>query len=104
MSTRFRLAVVTTHPIQYQAPLWQKLALSERLEPTVFFLSRHGTELRLDPSFGTEFVWDLPLLDGYRYEFVDSFSLPGVSARRRTRWGPTGAMLTTRLTKRFAGG
>jgi glycosyltransferase involved in cell wall biosynthesis len=101
MSTRFRLAVVATHPIQYQGPLWRKLAASDRLDPTVFFLSRHGVESRLDPNFATEFVWDVPLVEGYRHEFVDSFSLPGVSARRRTRWGPTGARLTTGLTKRF---
>ena len=102
MTKKYRLAVVTTNPIQYQAPLWRKLAESRAIDPTVFFVSRRGSEARLDPDFGQEFAWDVPLLDGYAYEFLPSFSLPGVSADKKTRWGPTGALVPTALTKRLA--
>jgi glycosyltransferase involved in cell wall biosynthesis len=61
-----RLAVVVSHPIQYQAPLWRALAADGRVEPFVVFLSRHGVEDRVDPNFGTSFAWDVDLLSGYR--------------------------------------
>src|SRR5262249_46090677 len=62
------LAALTSHPIQYQAPLWR--ALSERLDLTVFFCSDFGTVPSYDEGFGRTIVFDTPLLDGYRYEFL----------------------------------
>lgn len=101
---RLRLGVVATHPIQYQTPLWRKLAERREIESTIFFLSRHGAEPRIDASFGKEFAWDIPLLDGYSYEFLTSVLLPGVSHERETRWGPTGALFPIGLTDRFRRG
>ncbi len=59
-----RLAVVATHPIQYQAPLWRALAASQEVKAKVFFASPHGLEESFDPGFGTCFSWDIPLLEG----------------------------------------
>jgi glycosyltransferase involved in cell wall biosynthesis len=62
------LAVVTTHPIQYQVPLFRYL--KERGLPLhVFFLSDRGVR-GFDPGFGRDISWDVPLLEGYEYEFV----------------------------------
>lgn len=102
MAKRFRLGVVTTHPIQYQAPLWRRLGESRDVEPMVFFLSRHGAEPRIDPSFGKEFAWDIPLLDGYPHEFLSSVPRPGT--KKDTPWGPTGALFSRVLTARFRHG
>lgn len=65
-----RLAIVTSHVIQYQAPLFRALAQDSRLVPYVFFLSLHGLQTRLDTDLGTEFAWDVDLLSGYSSEYV----------------------------------
>ena len=75
-----RLAIFTSHPIQYQAPLFRALAASGRAEPTVYFGSRHGVDVALDAGFGTAFRWDVPLLDGYEHVFLpNAASKPDVS-------------------------
>jgi glycosyltransferase involved in cell wall biosynthesis len=72
-----RLAIVTSHVIQYQAPLFRALALTGRVEPHVFFLSRQGLDERLDSDLGTAFAWDVDLLGGYA-----SQSVPNLLERR----------------------
>lgn len=67
-----RVAVFTSHPIQYQAPLFRELASRPELEVTVFFGSRHGVEQAFDPGFGASFRWDVPLLEGYRHVFLEN--------------------------------
>jgi glycosyltransferase involved in cell wall biosynthesis len=68
---RVRLAIVSTHPIQYYAPVFRKLAESETVMPRVFFTwSQTADGPVFDPGFGTSFSWDLPLLEGYEHEFV----------------------------------
>jgi glycosyltransferase involved in cell wall biosynthesis len=69
---RIRVAIFTTHPIQYQAPLFRHLADDRGLDPVVFFGSRHGLDVSLDKGFGTRFQWDIPLLDGYEHQFVEN--------------------------------
>jgi glycosyltransferase involved in cell wall biosynthesis len=65
------LAVLTTHPIQYQVPIWKGLAERGNIPLKVFFLSDHGLETRLDAGFGESFSWDIDLLGGYKSEFLD---------------------------------
>jgi len=68
------LAIVTTHPIQYQTPIWQALAADGRLPFEVWYLTRHGVEATRDPEFGTTFTWDIDTLSGYPYKFLDTAS------------------------------
>jgi glycosyltransferase involved in cell wall biosynthesis len=71
MTARYRLAVFNSHPIQYFAPLYKKLAAQDDIDLTVFYGSRQGVERgRVDDGFSTEVVWDVPLLEGYRHEFL----------------------------------
>ena len=65
-----RLAIFTSHPIQYQAPYFRALASTGRVHPTVIFGSRHGLDVSLDTGFATAFRWDVPLLDGYDHVFL----------------------------------
>jgi glycosyltransferase involved in cell wall biosynthesis len=70
-----KLAIITTHPIQYNAP-WFKL-LSERgiVSLKVFYTwGQLEDEKKFDPDFGKEVEWDIPLLEGYRYQFVENVS------------------------------
>jgi glycosyltransferase involved in cell wall biosynthesis len=72
-----RVAVVTSHPIQYQAPWFQ--ALARELDLTVFFAHRQDAKGQAAAGFGHEFEWDVPLLDGYAFEWLRNVSsTPGV--------------------------
>ena len=70
MKTSYRVACLVSHPIQYQAPMFRHLAASREIDLTVFFLSDLSTRAYLDRGFGVRFEWDVPLLDGYRSEFL----------------------------------
>jgi glycosyltransferase involved in cell wall biosynthesis len=70
MSHAFRLAVLQSHPIQYFAPLYRRLAQEAGVELTVFFCSRQGLNEYLDPDFGERFKWDIPLLEGFTHKFL----------------------------------
>ena len=90
-----RLAIFTSHPIQYQAPFFRALAASGRVSPTVYFGSRHGVDVALDSGFGTAFRWDVPLLDGYEHVFLSNTSAaPNVSAFRGVRLGDLSDVIT----------
>jgi glycosyltransferase involved in cell wall biosynthesis len=75
-----RLAIVTTHPIQYNAPLFKMLALQPHLEVKVFYTLGEAYSTLKDKGFGKTISWDIPFLDGYTYEFMqNSSSEPGTS-------------------------
>jgi len=63
-----RLAFVTSHPIQYYAPLFR--ALSRRLDLVVFFAHRTTASDQAKAGFGVEFEWDVSLLSGYAHQFL----------------------------------
>jgi glycosyltransferase involved in cell wall biosynthesis len=66
-----RLAIVSTHPIQYCAPVFRALARSGAVAPKVFFTwSQTASPGVVDPGFGRPITWDIPLLEGYESEFV----------------------------------
>ncbi|MCS3657976.1 glycosyltransferase involved in cell wall biosynthesis [Salinibacter ruber] len=70
-----RLAVVSTHPIQYYAPLFRQLAKWKGLDLHVFFgWSGAAASSAHDPGFGQDVEWDIPLLEGYEYTFVTNVS------------------------------
>ncbi len=64
-----KLAVVSTHPIQYHTPWFQKLAASEQIELTVYYAMMPDREQQ-GVGFDVPFAWDIPLLDGYRWELL----------------------------------
>jgi len=76
--SKIRLAYLVTHPIQYQAPLLRRVAREPGLDLTVFFCSDFSASRFLDPAFGKVIDWDIPLLEGYRYEV-----LPALGGRDR---------------------
>lgn len=105
--TMARLAVVTTHPIQYNAPLFAELARRDGVEPRVFYTwsqTREGGQY--DPDFGRRVEWDVPLLEGYEHVFVRNtarrpgsdrfFGIvnPGLVAELE-RWGPDAILVYT---------
>ena len=68
---RAMLAILTTHPIQYQVPLWQALARDGRVPFEVWYLTDHGTRRSRDREFGQTFAWDIDTLSGYTHRFME---------------------------------
>jgi glycosyltransferase involved in cell wall biosynthesis len=64
------LAILTTHPIQYQVPLWRALARDGRVPFEVWYMSDHGSRLSHDSEFGQSFAWDIDTLSGYPHRFL----------------------------------
>jgi glycosyltransferase involved in cell wall biosynthesis len=65
-----RLAYLVSHPIQYQAPLLRRIALESDIDLTVLFGSDFSVRGYRDEGFGVGVKWDIPLLDGYKHEFL----------------------------------
>lgn len=73
-----RVGFLTTHPIQYQVPVFRHLANDDGLDFTVYFCQIPDAAMQ-GAEFNVPFQWDLPLLEGYRYEVLKNVSrTPGV--------------------------
>ena len=101
---RTRLAIITTHPIQYYAPWFRWIAADSGIGLRVFYLWNFGVTEKTDPDFGQRIAWDIPLLDGYDWEFVPNTSdAPGSNRffgirnpqlrKRIAAFGPDAALL-----------
>lgn len=66
-----RLAIFTTHPIQYQAPWFRALAAESGLDVKVFF-SYVPDAIEQGVGFGRALTWDIPLREGYSSEVLAS--------------------------------
>jgi glycosyltransferase involved in cell wall biosynthesis len=64
---RYRVLYVCTHPVQYAAPLFTRMAKHQALDIVVAYCSLQGADAALDPGFGVEVAWDVPLLEGYQW-------------------------------------
>jgi len=83
-----RLAIVCSHPIQYNAPWFRFLAANGLPDLRVFYLSTGGLTAMRDPGFGIDVAWDVPLLDGYAHEFVPNASSHPGTANVRGLYNP----------------
>ncbi len=75
MESKKRLAIITTHPIQYNAPLFALLKERNLIEFKVFYT--WGTDAlkeKYDPGFGKKILWDIDLLKGYDYVFLENIA------------------------------
>ncbi len=70
-----KLAIVSSHPVQYNAPLFAMLAKEPSLQVKVFYTWPQAVQQKkYDPGFGKVIEWDIPLLEGYDYFFVENIS------------------------------
>ena len=74
MQRRVRLAYLVSHPIQYQVPLLRRIAKEPDIDLTVLFGSDFSVRGYEDKGFGVAVKWDVPLLDGYKYEFLPALA------------------------------
>jgi glycosyltransferase involved in cell wall biosynthesis len=71
-----KLAIVVSHPIQYWTPIYRALAADPEIRIKVFFASDKSVKGYIDPGFGVHVRWDIDLLAGYEYVFLDNRPLP----------------------------
>ncbi len=71
----FRLAYFVSHPIQYQAPLLRLIAADLEIELKVFFYSDFSLKPYQDSGFNRVIQWDIPLIDGYKYQFLKTWTI-----------------------------
>ena len=68
-----KLVIITSHPIQYNAPVFKILSERGKVDFKVFYTwGVTALENKFDPGFGKIVKWDIPLLEGYNYEFLNN--------------------------------
>lgn len=75
-----RLLICATHPIQYHAPLFRRLARNSAFETLVAFAHR-PTAVEQGEGFGIEFNWDVDLTNGYRHVWLGNHATSPSVAR-----------------------
>jgi glycosyltransferase involved in cell wall biosynthesis len=93
MIKKWRLAYLVSHPIQYQAPLLRLISAEPDIDLTVFYCSDLSVREYHDEGFGQAVQWDVPLLDGYRHEFLPALG----GTDRLSFWRPLNHGLARRL-------
>ncbi|MGC1309749.1 MAG: glycosyltransferase family 4 protein [Phormidesmis sp.] len=89
-----KVAIISSHPIQYYAPWFRYLSKRTDICLKVFYLWDFGITEKVDSEFKQSIKWDIPLLEGYDCEFVPNVSKkPGTSRF----WGLQNPTLLTRV-------
>lgn len=70
-----------SHPTQYHTPWFQELAQQPEVELEVLYCFRPNA-IQQGAGFGVPFQWDIALLDGYNYRFLENVARrPGFNFR-----------------------
>ncbi len=76
---KLRVLMLCSHPTQYSSPMWRRMAGDSRLDLLVAYCSLKGAQAHIDPDFGVEVTWDVPLLDGYQWTKIPNASSKWIS-------------------------
>lgn len=80
-NSKKRVVILCTHPVQYYTAWYRALAKQDWIDLEVWFGHKADAKDQADAGFGVPFEWDIPLLDGYRYRFLNNRAFkPGVSS------------------------
>ncbi len=79
---RFKVLAVATHPVQYMAPLFRRMAAEPQLNLQVAYCPLRGAEAAIDPDFAISVKWDVPLLEGYSW-----IAIPNKGSGKESFWG-----------------
>jgi glycosyltransferase involved in cell wall biosynthesis len=64
------LAIITTHPIQYQIPLFKELSKRRKFKTHVFYANDLGiNKNKFNKDFNLKFSWNISMLSGYKFFF-----------------------------------
>ena len=64
---RYRVLAIASHPVQYMAPIFRRMAAHSAVELHVAYCSLRGAEASHDAEFDASIQWDVPLLYGYNW-------------------------------------
>jgi len=67
-----KILIFATHPIQYQVPIYREL--NKHYDLKVIYLLDQTKKSHAESGFGVEFEWDIPLLNGYKYQYLKNLS------------------------------
>jgi glycosyltransferase involved in cell wall biosynthesis len=67
-----KLAIITTHPIQYYAPVFKLLHERGKIGIMVYYTWGERSKVKYDPGFGSTIAWDIPLTEGYPFSWVEN--------------------------------
>jgi glycosyltransferase involved in cell wall biosynthesis len=76
------ILIFETHPIQYKAPIYQRLQQLRPGSVRVIYGSDGSMRDGLDPEFGRKVTWDAPLLDGYSHTVLGNQKGPALQGIR----------------------
>jgi glycosyltransferase involved in cell wall biosynthesis len=80
---RYKVLAIASHPVQYMAPLFRRMAQEPALDLQVAYCSLRGAAAAgYDPDFQASVQWDVPLLDGYPWVEV-----PNKGSGEESFWG-----------------
>lgn len=71
---KFRVLLLCSHPTQYGSPMWRRFAKHPNLDVLVAYCGMQGAQRHVDPGFGVEVTWDVPLLDDYSWVQLKNLS------------------------------
>lgn len=69
-----KLAIIITHPIQYYAPVFKLLHDRQKISIMVFYTWGEKSKVKYDPGFNATIAWDIPLMEGYPFTWVENTS------------------------------
>jgi len=72
--TKSRVLLLCSHPTQYGSPMWRRFAKHPNLDVLVAYCGMQGAQGHMDPGFGVEVAWDVPLLDDYPWVQIKNIS------------------------------
>jgi glycosyltransferase involved in cell wall biosynthesis len=72
LTVSLSLGVFATHPIQYYVPWFR--ALEDEFDLQVLYAYRQDAEGQANAGFDVAFEWDVPLLEGYSYMWLENES------------------------------
>ena len=69
------IALISSHPIQYNAPFFRALSTIPEIDLIVFDTwGVDGAKSKFDPDFNQQINWNIPHLEGYVYQFFENKS------------------------------
>ncbi len=73
-----KIAIFSTHPIQYQVPWFERLATQPGVDLKVYYALIPDAQQQ-GVGFGVPFNWDIPMLEGYDWELLPNVrTTPGL--------------------------
>lgn len=77
------LKVLTSHPIQYQVPLFREMIANGQEISVAYFHGGMAGQSTHDLEFGIDFQWDIDLLSGYPHFFLSQHANHGLAEQIR---------------------